>query len=103
MKQRTAEDGRKLVAAFKESGLSKKDFAKETGNTVCSLQYWQRRLKQTDGNEADGSQNRFVEITVPSEGVGALKMSVGDLHFSFSRLPAPSWMSEFVTSFENRK
>ena len=103
MKQRTLEDGRKLVAASEESGLSQNHIAKETGNTVCSLQYWRRRIKQAAGFGSDGSQNRFVEISVPSDGVGALKISLGELQISFSRLPAPSWMSEFVASFENRK
>lgn len=69
MKQRTEKDGRKLVADFESSRKTQREFAKENGVKVGTLQYWIRRVRK---KEKPPKQNRFVGYRFPrplSEGL----------------------------------
>ena len=102
-KRRTAEEGRSLVSQFNESGLTQQAFVERQGITKCSLNYWRKRLSRIDGLKSAPAQNRFVEISIPSGGASALKITLGRLEMSFTNLPPPKWMLEFVLLFDARQ
>jgi hypothetical protein len=95
--RRSFEDGRDLVTRFKESRLTQRRFAVETGVTVSSLQYWLRRVASDEG---DSSKARFVELSArPGFGDGRVTLSVqigGDITMRFETLPAPAYLAELT-------
>ena len=103
MKHRTKDEGRKLAADFEASGLTEREFAEQRGITLCSLQYWKRRVRQLDGAAGKGCRNRFVEIAVSPGGAAAMRVSTGKLEIFFPTLPPSGWLHEFVASLSNGK
>ena len=103
MKQRTTAEGKALVSAFYESGLTQREFAAQKGVTQCSLQYWRQRVKHLKDIKDKGNENRFIEIAVPQGGVGAIRITLGQLEIFFPTLPPTDWLYEFVSSLSNRK
>jgi transcriptional regulator with XRE-family HTH domain len=51
-------DGRELVEDLKKSGLSQRAFAESLGISVTTVQYWQRRVRQS---------SEFVAVHVVEE------------------------------------
>lgn len=98
MNQRTEKDGRELVADFKASGKTQREYAKEHGIKVATLQYWVGRFRQ---KEKPSTQNRFVEISIPQTGnVGAVQITADGVSVSISNLPPARWLAEFIGSIE---
>lgn len=97
MKQRTENEGRKLVAAYTASGKSQRRYAADAGISFSVLQYWIRRVRKKD---SPAVANRFVEIEVPEIEAGdALRVRWGNFQLSFSRLPEPRWLNAFLNLF----
>ncbi len=91
--RRTIDDGRVLVSQFKESGLTQKEFALETGVNVCTLQYWMRKTGWSDN---DGKA-RFVELKTGAgtDGHFLLNVQIGsDVTMRFATLPPPRYLAE---------
>ena len=99
--RRSIEDGRKLVSRFKESGLTQKGFALESGVNVCSLQYWLRKVATAD----DSQSARFVELdTRPGLGDGRISLSVqigSEVTMRFATLPPPAYLAELSLAMKS--
>ncbi len=59
---RSDEEKLRIIAKFDQSGLSKKDFAKQEGFDVSSLYAWIRDKKDKKLGKATPQQNGFVQL-----------------------------------------
>ncbi|MCP4684072.1 MAG: hypothetical protein GY867_01370 [bacterium] len=100
-KQRSASEGAALVAAFKKSGQTRRQFAEAKGVTVCSLQYWLSKTKQ---QAVEKSAVRFVEVVSKEAnnqtGNGGVVMELASgIRICFDGLPSPSYLSSVAAAF----
>jgi len=99
--RRSMEDGMELVSRFKQSGLTQKGFALESGVNVCSLQYWLRKVAAVDDSQAA----RFVELDTRS-GLGderiSLSVQIGsEVTMRFATLPHPAYLAELSLAMKS--
>jgi hypothetical protein len=100
-KQRSESEGAALVAAFKKSGQTRKQFAEAKGITLCSLQYW---ISKTKRKAVEKPKVRFLEV-VSKEGNdsadkgGVVMELTSGIRICFDRLPAPSYLSSVAAAF----
>lgn len=100
-KQRSASEGAALVAAFKKSGQTRRQFAEENNVTMCSLQYW---LSKTKRPAVKKRAVRFVEVVSKksnnqSSNGGVVVELVSGIRIRFDRLPSPSYLSSVAAAF----
>ena len=100
MKQRTVEEGRALVEAYRASGKSALAFSGEAGCSFPALQYWKKRVKDLD--EAQSDSKRFVEVSSSVEFARAMTLEIGGMRLSFDALPNPAWLSSLMTELRGR-
>ena len=104
-KRRSASDGARLVAQYKESGLTQAKFAAANNVTVSALQYWIRKVKPEAHREKE-ARARFVEVVrdpvLQESNVagGGLQMMIGrDVTLRFESLPSPGYVASLVAAF----
>jgi transposase-like protein len=104
-KRRSASDGARLVAQYKESGLTRAKFAVANNVTVSALQYWIRKMKPGNRLEQTSSA-RFVEVVrdpvleESNAAGGGLQMMIGSgVTFRFESLPSPGYVVSLVAAF----
>ena len=95
-KHRSAEERERIVAAFRESGLSQEAFAKKRGINVGTLRSWIYRPKKKSKPKAtqEAEPMRFVEVqAAPGIGGRSVLIRVGaSVEVELDELPAPEYL-----------
>ena len=65
--QTTREDGLAMIASWKSSGKSCREFCSEQNISYHRLQYWHGVYNRIKSSEAYKGQNRFIPISVQTE------------------------------------
>ena len=94
---RRAEDGTRIVAAFRESGLTQKAFAESQGIKACTLGYWVKKLSPPAARESTG----FVRVEAKPIRNGWVRLVVNSkvtLHFEV--LPHPQYLAQLARALE---
>jgi len=102
-RRRTADDGAALVSDFRTSGLSRAKYAAKARITLCSLQYWMKRLQQ-EAPAKSPDIARFVEIKQSHSGGdelghrrGAVTVEIGGaVTLRFGALPHPEYLAKLT-------
>ena len=100
-RRRSAAEGAELIAEYETSGLAQREFAVRNGVTMSALQYWLRKARAAEGDEAAAERFRFVEVIgEETEGApaGGLAMEVGGLTLRFESLPSPSYLASVAAA-----
>ena len=95
-------EGEKLVASYEASGLSVREYSEREGVALEQLYYWRRKLRGgTKKPVLTGQpQAEFLEFQAGGqEAGGALRVEMGALRLSFSKLPSPEWLSKFLSFY----
>jgi transposase-like protein len=104
----TRVDGERLVAAWQESGLSVREFARQHGIDAQRVQWWKRRIigvaGETKLRKDQGA--RFVPVTARrSEGSQpAVIVRVGDavIEVHEPSVVAPGWLAVLVSQYARK-
>jgi len=95
MSKRTSPEIReRLVAKFRESGLTQVAFAKMHRINVTTLRSW---LYKGTTSTPKSIETRFVEVQAPANsGASALIRIGSQLEVEFAELPAASWLADLA-------
>lgn len=66
MKRTSQQEMEAVVASFKSSGLSQREFCKQQQIKLATFSYWYRKIKKASETPAAG----FTEVTASVESVG---------------------------------
>lgn len=94
------DERRRIVSAWRDSGLSQRAYADEHGLVLSSLRRWARH-ERDDAGDREGAV-RFVEVKRPAPppppaATGLLRVTVGrDVRLEFDRLPDAVWLASFI-------
>ena len=101
----TKVDGERLIAAWQESGLSVREFARQHGIDAQRVQWWKRRIVGIEGraNEREHQSARFVPV-IARRGEGPHPMvivKVGDVVVEVHEpsVVAPGWIAALVSEY----
>ena len=93
-KRRSREEGEKLVAEFKQSGLSQNKFAEKQGIKPTMLQYWLRKLSEKP-------DLRIVEVVATDKGPIRLELP-GGAAVHFDTPPSPEYLAHLALELSKR-
>lgn len=95
--KRTYEEGKRLIAEFKVSGLSQAKFVEKKGIKQSSLQYWLRRVRKAE----DKPELQFVEVVAKDNGSIRLELPGGAaVHFDMP--PSPEYLAHLALELSKR-
>lgn len=106
-KQWKRKDARRVVAAWRRSGVSQRVFAAEHGLSRQRLCYWNSRLnaRKSERCAAQSTEPRFAPAVVVDAGA-AVSIRVRNamtIEISTPARVAPEWLAEFVGRLAERK
>lgn len=97
---RTVEDGRKIVAALKRSGLSQERSAEKLGVSGSVVGYWVRRLRDLQ-RKSSKQKVKFVEVVTPPASLfkGVEIELPGGINLKTTQMPEPSYLAELSLAY----
>lgn len=84
---------KKNIRAWQNSGLSQKEFCLKSGVSPHQFSYWRTKLLR----EESVDQNLFLPVKTNSQ----FSIFLGEIKISFDQTPNPTWMANFVRSFQD--
>lgn len=85
---------KKKIDAWRNSGMSQKEFCRKSGISHHQFGYWRTKLLREDG---DSGESQFLPVKTNSH----FSILLGDVKISFEQAPNPTWMANFVKSFQD--
>ncbi|MCP4607063.1 MAG: hypothetical protein GY847_42210 [Proteobacteria bacterium] len=103
-KRRSATDWKALVAVFKESGRTPRQFADQNDIPVSSFKYWLKKAAAPACNEQRTKGFRLIEVVGKVEErapvVGGVTMALGGaVSLRFETMPQPEYLSSVAAAF----
>jgi len=100
-KQRSKEQGRALVEAYRASGMSQAGYARANHIRVAVLRYWLKKIKpEKPGRKKKSQRVRFVEM-IPardSREEAEVKLELNGIgSIQFRELPASEYLSSLIS------
>ena len=102
LKKRTFEEGKAIVAQLRQSGLSRKSFAKKLGISVSVVQYWVNRIREERRKMKD-SKVRFLEVVPKHASIEQSTVELpGGIVLKTSTLPSAEYLADLYEQFQRR-
>ena len=89
-----AKDRERILAAYRESGLTQSEFAKTHKLNVGTLRGWIYRPPKRSLEEAEGNSARFIEVKAERNVGRPLILRVGPgIELELEELPPPEYLA----------
>ena len=99
-KQRSREQGRALVEAYRASGMSQAGYARANHIQVAVLRYWLKKIKPEKPGKKKSQKVRFVEM-IPardSREEAQVRLELNGIgSIQFRELPASEYLSSLIS------
>jgi transposase-like protein len=103
LKRRSSDEGKLLVAEYKESGLSMKRFAEKSGVKLSSVQYWSSKVRKE--KKAASAKVHFLEVIQAKQIPAPQKSSIelpGGIRIQTEELPPPEYLADLSEQFRGK-